>query len=236
MRWAKMLHAPMIWQKTKGDRSMDKRTTRSSRWYYGFAVLVLVLGCLAATTIAVLGTRDLPSLMAKATDLSRMTQVVVPGSGEVAFPEPGAYAVYYEYRSVVDGVEYIGACETPPALACSLTSHATGEELAVVPDYVETNGYSVGRGGRVGVLAMSITINEPGTYTFSCRYPRGRAQPEIVLAVGQNIFCELLGIAAKPLGSIVVSVALMGTSAVAAIIIAIAVAVKTSQPTKQSNS
>jgi hypothetical protein len=222
----------MIWQKAKGDTSMDKQTTGSSRWYYGFAVFVLVLGCLAATTITVLGTRGLPSLIAEAHDLSRMTLVVIPGSAEVTFPETGAYAVYYEYRSVVDGVEYIGSSETPPALVCSLTSNATGEELPVVPDYVETNGYSVGRGSRVGVLAMSITINEPGTYTFSCRYPDDRPEPRVVLAVGHNIVWELFGIAARPLGSIVVSVAVVFSSAVAAIIIAIVVAVST-HPSKK---
>lgn len=99
-----------------------------------------MLGCLAATTIAVLGTRGLPSLIAEASGLTRMTQVVIPGTGQVPFSEPGAYAVYYEYRSVVDGLEYIGSLKTPPALVCSLTSNATGEEMLVVPDYVETNG------------------------------------------------------------------------------------------------
>jgi hypothetical protein len=211
---------------------MGKETTRSSRWYYGFAVLVLVLGCLAATTITALGMRGLPRLIAEARDSTRMTQVVIPGSAEVLFSEPGAYAVYYEYRSVVDGVEYIGSSETPPALVCSLTSNATGEELPVVPDYVETNGYSVGRGSRVGVLAMSITINEPGTYTFSCQYPDDRPEPRVVLAVGHNIVWELFGIAARPLGSIVASIAVVFSSAVAAIIIAIAVAMNT-HPSKQ---
>lgn len=212
---------------------MDKQATRSSLWYYGFAVLVFVLGCLAATTIAVLGTRGLPSLIAEAHDLSRMTQVVIPGSAEVVFPEPGAYAVYYEYRSVVDGVEYVASSERPPALVCSLTSNATGGEVPAAPDYVETNGYSVGRGSRVGVLAMSITIDEPGAYTFSCRYPDGRAQPEIVLAVGQNIVWELFGIAARALGSVVVSMAVVLGSAVAAMIIALVVAIRTHTSKKQ---
>jgi plastocyanin len=211
---------------------MDKETTRSSRWYYGFAVLVLVLGCLAATTITALGMRGLPSLIAEAHDLSRMTQVVIPGSAEVTFPETGAYAVYYEYRSVVDGLGYIGS-EIPPSFVCSLTSNATGADVPVVPDYVETNGYSVGRGSRVGVLAMSITINEPGTYTFSCRYPDGRAEPKVVVVVGHNIVWELFGIAARPLGSIVASMAVVFSSAVAAIIIAIVVAMKTHPPKKQ---
>ena len=210
---------------------MEKQTTRPSRWYYGIAVLVFMFGCLAATTITVLGTRGLPSSIAEAHDLSRLTVVVVPGSGEVTFSEVGAYAVYYEYRSVVDGVRYTGS-GTPPSFVCSLTSNATGAEVPVVPDYVETNGYSVGRGSRVGVLAMSITINEPGTYTFSCRYPDGRAEPRVVVAVGHNIIWEYIGIAASTIGPMVVSMAVLFSSTVAAIIMAIIVAIKT-QPPKQ---
>jgi hypothetical protein len=217
----------------QGETAMDKQSNIPSRWYYGIAVLVFVFGCLAATTITVLGTKGLPGMIEKAHNLTRLTQAVIPGSAEVVFPEPGAYAVYYEYRSVVDGVEYIGCCETPPALVCSLTSNATGADVPVVPDYAETNRYSTGKGSRVGVLAMSITIDEPGIYTFSCRYPDGRAQPEIVLAVGQNIVWELFGIAARPLGSIVVSMAVVFSSALAAIIIAIVVAMKTHPSKKQ---
>jgi len=211
---------------------MDRQTTKSSRWYYGFAALVFVFGCLIAITITVLGTRELPSLIAEAHDLSRMTLVVIPGSTEVTFPETGAYAVYYEYRSVVDGVEYAG-CETPPGLVCSLTSSATGADVPVVPDYVETNRYSTGKGSRVGVLAMSITIDEPGIYTFSCRYPDDRPEPRVVLAVGHNIVWELFGIAARPLGSIFLSMAVVFSSAVAAITIAMVVALKTHPSKKQ---
>jgi len=217
---------------------MDNQTTKLSRWYYGLAVLVFVFGCLAATTITVLGTRGLPGLIEieEAHDLSRMTRVAIPGSAEVTFSEPGAYAVYYEYRTVVDGVEYAGN-KRPPTLVCSLTSNATGAEVPVVPDYVETNGYSVRMGSRAAVLAMSITIHEPGTYTFSCRYPDGRAQPKIVLAVGQNILWEYIGIMGRTVGpifvSMIVSMTLLFGSAVAAIVVAIVVAVKRQPPRKQ---
>jgi len=164
-----------------------------------------------------------------------MTRVVIPGSAEVLFAEPGAYAVYYEYRSVVDGVEYIGSSATPPALACTLRSNATGEEAPVVPNYGGEERYDLGSGSRAGVLAMRITVSEPGVYTFSCQYPDARAKPEIVLAVGQSIpkmIWDLFGIAARPVGSILVSLALMSSSAVAAIIIAIVVAVST-HPSKR---
>jgi hypothetical protein len=211
---------------------MDKQTTRSSRWYYGFAVLVFVLGCLAATTITVLGTRGLPASIAEAHDLSRLTQVVIPGSADLMLSRTGAYAVYYEYHSVLDGVEYAGS-DTPPVLECSLTLKATGREIPVVPDFVETNRYSAhlgkGKGKRAGVLIMSTTINEPGTYTFSCRYADGREQPEIVLAVGQNILWEDMHTMARTAGSVLGGLAVLCSSGVVAAVVVIVIAVKRRQ-------
>lgn len=77
----------------QGETAMDKQSNIPSRWYYGIAVLVFVFGCLAATTITVLGTKGLPGMIEKAHNLTRLTQAVIPGSAEAVFPEPGAYAV-----------------------------------------------------------------------------------------------------------------------------------------------
>ena len=211
---------------------MDNRKMKPSGWYYGLAALTLVLGCLMATAIAYRGTRGVPASIAEAHDLSRLTQVVIPGSADLTLSRTGAYAVYYEYHSVVDGVEYVGN-EKPPTLECSLTLKAAGREIPVVPDFVETNRYSArlgkGRGKRAGVLIMSATIDDPGNYTFSCWYPDGRGRPEIVLAVGQNILWEDIGTMARAAGSVLGGLAvLFGSGAVAAIVV-IVVAVKRRQ-------
>ena len=211
---------------------MNNQKTRPSGWYYGLAALALVLGCLVAAAILYPETRDLPASISRAHDLNRLTQIIVPGSADLTLSRTGAYAVYYEYRSVVDGVEYVSS-ETPPTLECSLTLKATGREIPVVPDFVETNRYSArmgkGKGKRAGVLIMSTTVDEPGDYTFSCRYPDGREQPEIVLAVGQNILWEDIGILTRTAGSVLGGLAVLGGSGVVAIVIAIVIAVKRRQ-------
>jgi len=215
---------------------MESKTIRPSRWYYGLAALSLVFGCLAATAIFYLATRGLPTSIAEAHDLSRLTQVVIPGSADLMLSRTGAYAVYYEYHSVLGGVEYAGS-ETPPVLECSLTLKAKGREVPVVPDFVETNRYSArlgkGRGKRAGVLIMSTTIDDPGNYTFSCRYADGREQPEIVLAVGQNILWEDIHIMARTAGSVLGGLAVLCSSGVVAIVIAIIVGVKRHQSLAQ---
>jgi hypothetical protein len=167
----------------------------------------------------------LPGTFDSRINLDNLTQVVVPGSAEIPFEKSGAYAVYYEYRSVVDGKVYVSS-KTPPALVCTLTSRTSGDVVGVVPDYVPTNTYSTKDRERVGVLIRSMTIDEPGTYTFSCRYPAGRSQPEIVLAVGPNFVWEFLGIAARTVVTAVAGlVVLLGSGAVAAVVV-IVIAVK----------
>ena len=208
---------------------MDNQTIKPSGWYYGLAALALALGCLIAAVISFLGARDLPASIARAHDLDRLTQIIVPGSADLTLSRTGAYAVYYEYHSVVGGVEHISS-ETPPTLECSLALKATGRVIPVVPDFVETNRYSAGmgrgKGMRAGVLIMSTTIDDPGDYTFSCRYPDGREQPEIVLAVGQNILWEDIGILTRTAGSVLGGLAVLGGSGMVTIVIVIVVAIK----------
>jgi len=203
---------------------VNKQREIPSGWYYGLAALIPVLGCLIAMALVWQWFPGLPGTFEAKMDLSNLTQVLVPGSEEIAFAERGAYAVYYEYDSVVDGVVFASS-QTPPALACSLTSSATGADVSVVPDYVRTNTYSTKDRERVGVLIQSITMNEPGTYTFSCRYVDGSSQPEIVLAVGPNLDWEFLSIAARTVLTALAGLAVLLGSGALAVFIVILVAV-----------
>ena len=207
---------------------MDSKRIKPSGWYYGLAALIPVLGCLIAMVVAYQRFPGLPGTWQAKMSLENLTQVVVPGSQDITFAKSGAYAVYYEYRSVVDGVVYASS-ETPPALACALTSKATGDQVGVVPDYVKTNTYSTKDRERVGVLIRSITIDEPGTYTFSCRYADSMSQPEIVLAVGPNFVWEFFGIAARTVITVAAGLAVLFSSGLVAAVVVIVIAVKRRQ-------
>jgi hypothetical protein len=191
--------APRIERTKQTEVIMSVQTGRIGRWCYALAILLFVLGSIAATAMGLKGSTQLLDSVRQAYDITRLTQVIVPGSAEVAFPQPGAYAVYYEYRSSVDGVEYVASSYKPPALACSLRSNVSGAEVPLVRDYVLSNAYFTGDGSRAGILAMSTTIHEPGIYTFSCQHSNGSPHPKFVLAVGQNMIWELLGAVARPL-------------------------------------
>lgn len=214
---------------------MNTKSRKLSAWYYGLGALVFVAGCLLTAVILFQGAKELPGLIKKAYDLDRLAQVVVPGSTELTLTRTGVYGVYYEYRSSVDGVQYMGG-QTPPTLTCSIISNASGKEIPVVPDFVDTNRYSGGGGSykerREGVLVMSTTIAKPGNYTFSCQYPGGKEQPEIVVSVGQNIAWEviqaLLGTAKHAFSGL----AIMCAASIVAIFISAVIAVKRHQAGK----
>jgi hypothetical protein len=179
---------------------MSNQKIKPSRWYFILAALLPVLGCLITTAIIYQGFPKLPGAL-ETIDIHNMTQVIVPGSADIMFPKKGAYAVYYEHRSLVGGVQYINA-KTPPLLKCSLTSNATGKEVGVSSEYIEGNTYSTKYQRRVGVHIMSIAMIEPGTYTFSCHYPDKGTAPKVVLAIGPNIVWEFFNIVARPIAAI----------------------------------
>lgn len=111
--------------------------------------------------------------------------MIVPGSTDITFAKPGANAVYYEYRSIVNGLKY-ETSKQPLPLECILTSKKAGVKVDAVPEFVEDNVYSTKDQERVGVMVMSITIDDPGIYAFACQYRSSRTQPEIVVSVGPN--------------------------------------------------
>jgi hypothetical protein len=182
---------------------MSGKNQKPTRWYYLFALLLPVLAC---GVTAILIYRSVPTLPGalETIGINNLTQVVVPGSAEINFPKSGAYAVYYEYRSVINGVNYVRD-KFPLRMRCQLTSKATGEEIELASPQAEGHIYVTQNQERAGVFFKSISINKPGVHTFSCRYADGRSNPQIVLAVGPNLIWEFFNIAAKPVSAFVCS-------------------------------
>lgn len=201
---------------------MSESKQKPSRWYYVLAILIPVFACMG-TGLFVYG--KMPKLPGALESLSikNLTQVVVPGSAEIHFPESGAYAIYYEYRSVIDGVSYFRD-EYLPSMRCQLRSNRTGQDVKLASSNVEGDVYTYPE--RAGVFFKHISIDQPGVYNFSCQYPDGRSYPKIVMAVGPNLVWEFFNLAAKPVAAIICGALVLFSTLGISILIMVFVAIK----------
>jgi len=199
---------------------MKEKNHKPGRWSYWIAVLPVLVGALvAALLFRNSGVGIYPVLISNAYE-EEQHHLNVPGSTDVKLTRTGAYGIYYEH-SLVDSRQILA-----PAIDCSLTSKSKGVKLEAVPDYVETNRYWFKEQGGSGVLVMSITVNNPDTYTFACHYQDGSAQPEITVALGPNYFWEFLSVASKISLPLLGMIGVLCGSFLLALIIAIGVAIK----------
>jgi hypothetical protein len=197
---------------------MSEYKLKPSRWYYLLAFLIPVFTCLVTAIIIYISFPELPGALDDL-DIKNLTQVVVPGSADIHFPESGAYAVYYEYRSVIDGVSYYGD-EYPISIRCQLRSKGTGENIKLDYSTVEGDIYTFPT--RAGVMFKRISIDQPGVYNFSCLYTDGRTYPKIVMAVGPNLILEFFNVALKPIAAMLCGIfAFVSTGVISMLIIAV---------------
>ena len=202
---------------------MKEKKQNPSRWLYGIAILPIIFGTLVcAWILKISGIGMYPAMIADAYSEDQH-HLAVPGSKDIKLTRTGAYGIYYEYSLVSASVD---PPPLPPEIDCYLTSKSTGVEMEAAPDYVETNRYWSKDRERTGVLIMSITVNEPDTYTFACRYQDGTREPEIVVALGPNYIWEFLSIAGSTVMSTVAGLGVLFGSGGVALIVVIVIAVK----------
>jgi len=197
---------------------MNENKKSLSPWLFGIPVLIFLGGVLISILLfSGSGIGTYPTLIA---DAYREEQhhLNVPGSRDINITRTGAYGIYYEYSLVSSVYPDEGL---PPAIDCSLTSESTGTEIAAVPDYVETNRYR-SKDLHTGVLIMSITVNQPDSYTFACNYQDGRTGPEISVAIGPNYFWEFIRVAVRIFISSIAGMAiLLGSMAIAVVVLTV---------------
>jgi len=197
---------------------MSEYKLKPTRWYYVLAILIPIFACVGTTMLVYRNVPKLPGALGTM-GIENLTRAIVPGSVEINFSKAGAYAVYYEYRSVIDGVSYYRD-DYFPSIRCQLRSKSTGKTVKLAPSHVEGDVYTYPE--RAGVFYKVISIDQPGVYTFSCQYIDGRADPEIVLAVGPNFVWEFFNIAVKPIAAgFVGTLAFVGACGFSVLVIAL---------------
>lgn len=167
-------------------------------WYYGLAVLIIVLGFAAFAGTIYSGITDAES------GLFRMA---APGGADLFLREPGEYIIYYENNSYING-KFYSTSEQIPGLEIHVREKVTGFDLATYP---AKSTFTYNLGSRSGRSIMAFATPRAGIYQVNASYS-GREGPEVVLAIGKGMFEGIFS-------SIMISLAaLFGSILIAAII------------------
>ena len=174
---------------------MNGSNAMPSPWYYGLAVLMIIVGFSIFAW----------SIYSSFSDMGReLSQVVVPGSADLDLKEPGEYTVFYENQTYVNG-KFYSTGEQIPGLQIQVSEKATGRELSTYPT---PGGFTYSVGGRFGHSIIAFRVERPGIYQINASYPSGKG-PEVVLAVGhgfaESIFSSVAIALAALFGSMVMA-------------------------------
>jgi len=115
-----------------------------------------------------------------------LIRVVVPGSSVLTLDKPGAYTIYHERKTFVDGQYY--ASDSIEGLRIGLAAEATGNPVKLVEPSSSSN-YTMGN--RKGVSILEFKIEQPGRYRMTTALASGRTEPKAVLAVEQGMMGAL---------------------------------------------
>jgi hypothetical protein len=197
-----------------------KKTKRKWKYvWYGVALLVPLIGCLASGLLIASGLGAYPELISGAYEDDRV-EVEVPGKADLELTRIGAYGIYYQ--------GLLGAyahAEWPPNIECSLASQDSGRSIPVVPDFVPTNRYET-QEGETGVLVFSTTIEEPGSYSLACDFIDGPVGAKALVSIGPNYFFEFLRTSWNLVKVLLKPVGILCGSAVVFLGVAIAIIVR----------
>ena len=184
---------------------MDELRRKPSRWYYVLAALVFSVGF---GMFALLMARQVKTVTGS------LTQVLAPGDTQLNLSQPGTYTIFYESRSAVGGRLY-STGEHLSGLECQLISRATGSGVALSAPRTTSSYAFDGRSGR-GFLQFQVS--QPGMYVLSAKYAGGQMEPEVVLAVGQDLSTHSFAVAVGALvivsGSAGIAVAIAAMTAI----------------------
>jgi hypothetical protein len=177
---------------------MNSSDVQPSIWYYGLAILIIIVGFIAFAGFIFTSVSDMGE---------SLNQLEVPGSADLDLEEPGEYTVFYENQTYFNG-KYYSTGEQIPSLQIQVSEIATGSYLTTYPP---PGSFAYDFGSRSGRAIASFKVDRPGTYRINASYSEGPG-PDVVLAVGKGI---VEGIFSSILTSLAV---LLGSIAVAAII------------------
>lgn len=150
---------------------MTIRDVQPSVWYYGLAVLIIILGFVAFAGYLFSGISNIES---------GLVQMTAPGNAERDLTVPGEYTIFYENNTYFQG-RFYNTAEQIPGLQISVSEKASGKTLVTY----SATGTTYSMGGRSGQSIAAFRVERGGTHWINTSYPKVPG-PEVVLAVGKE--------------------------------------------------
>jgi hypothetical protein len=150
---------------------MNNSNVQPSIWYYGLAVLIIIVGFAAFAGYLLSGISSTES---------GLMQMTAPGNAELDLKDTGEYTIFYESQSYFNGSVYDTGGQIP-GLKIGVSEKASGETLATNM----ATGTTYSMGGRSGQSITAFKVERPGLYWINTSYPKAQG-PEVVLAVGKG--------------------------------------------------
>jgi hypothetical protein len=118
-----------------------------------------------------------------------LSQIVVPSTVTLTLHQPGAYTIYLEEQSIVNGQTFSTSLSDVSNLICHISGPPTGEEIPLSRPQFSTTYRLQQRAGR-SVLVFEAPRS--GRYTLACDYISPSRGPRAVLAVGTGVDKKIL--------------------------------------------
>lgn len=149
---------------------MDQVKVKPSRFWFGIPMVIILAGLLSIVFLII------GFVKGSQNDTFR---IVVPGEKMMNLTKPGAYTIFYEFRSVVNGKSYTTESNLV-GLRCALVNMSTGKEVLLL----EPSGYThYNNWDREGTSVLEFKIKKPGKYQFEGWYEKGKTGEKVVLAI-----------------------------------------------------
>lgn len=149
---------------------MDQAKIKFNRLWIGIPITIIIAGLLSIVFLII------GFVKGSEKDTSR---IVVPGEQAINLTKPGAYTIFYEFRSIVNGKSYITESNLV-GLRCALVNISSGKEVLLL----EPSGYThYNNWAREGTSVLEFKIKKTGKYQFAGWYEKGKTGEKVVLAI-----------------------------------------------------
>ena len=150
-----------------------------SRWWYGMAAAVFVVGLTGHIIYA---------FFVITAVFSNVHRLKMPGEDTLYFDTPGIYRVFHEYVSQIDGEKHRANKDDYQQLEIAVFSEITKKQIPLLQDSRENYNYN---DRYIGFSIYKFQISEAGHYIIKTEHKDGSDAPTIVISIKPSLSSQI---------------------------------------------